>query len=252
MSILNTTADIFKLMRQLKREIYVNDLIANLNMPKSTASRILNQLVDAGFLEKEPDKHAFKIGQLMFEVTHSIGYQVPLAEQILPLLNQVCQLTHHTGYISLLSEQDVLVLNAIAGSHPLRVVTEPGTRSSAIDTSTGRAILARMSDEEIKDWFFTSYATNKDAQQLYTQLMQRITNVRKNRYSFAINETIPGAASVSCAIFDIKTNKYLAFCLTFPVAQDSDEQIKTLSQHLKKVAKTIGAKVGDTYWIDHE
>lgn len=252
MSILNSTADIFQLMIQLKREIYVNDLIVHLNMPKSTASRILNQLTCAGFLEKETDKHAFKIGQLMFEVVNIIGYKIPLAEQILPQLNEVCQLTKHTGYISLLSEQYVLVLNAIPGNHSLRVVTEPGSRSLAIETSTGRAILARMSDAEIKNWFFTFYSSNKENQILFTQLMERILIVRKNNYSFAINETIPGAASVSCAIFDTKSDNYLSFCLTFPMIQNCDQEIQRLSLYLKRIAKNIGSKVGDLYWLDHD
>lgn len=246
MSILNTTADILKLMSQLKRSITASDLITQLHMPKSTASRVLKQLCEAGFLQRDPESASYQTGLLLIEAAYLAHRVSSLTDDIEQALRSLCQRTGHTGYLSVLDGDEVLVLRVIPGRHALRVITYPGTRSPAWETSTGRALLSRFSDEHLAAHYPTPHTkTSLDV----TAQLARIHTIRQHRWSHAVDEAVPGTASVSCSVHNPQTKESIAFCLTFPSSMADQQEILLLAQQLYQAAMPIGKKYGDPYWL---
>ncbi|MBT9433446.1 helix-turn-helix domain-containing protein [Candidatus Sodalis endolongispinus] len=247
MSILETSAQILQLMTSLQRGIRVNDFINHIQMPKSTASRVVNQLVQYGYLEKDDAQGHFMPGALLLGAAHIARQQVPLNERVDAALRSLCERTCCTGYISLLDNREILVLRVIHGRHALPMVTWPGSRSPACGTLTGRALLARLSEDEIDEFFASAPVATQlnGVHQSEDSIRRLIQQTRERGYATAINESVTDTASVSCAVGDPATHEAVAFCLSLPQSLAHPEEIVRLAGLLRDAARLIARKTGD-------
>lgn len=247
MSILETTASILKLMVSLQSGIRINDVISHLGMPKSTASRVMNQLESYGYVEKDEARGLFLPGPLILSASHLVNRAAPLSELVDNALRSLCEQTGYTGYISMLNNQEILVLRVIHGRQTLPVVTWPGSRSPAWGTSTGRALLARLSEPQLQA-FLTSPQVQTQligTDHSIEKLTAAIAVARDAGFATAVNESVAETASVSCAIGDPTTHEAVAFCLSFPQTLAQPEELQRIATLLKETALLIAQKTGD-------
>ena len=247
MSILETAANILNLMTERKAGIRISDVITHLKMPKSTASRVMNQLESYGYLEKDPLQGTFLPGPLIMSVSHLVSRQITLSDHVDMALRSLCERTGYTGYISMLDNHEILVLRVIHGRQVLPIVTWPGSRSPAWGTATGRALLARFSDAQLSDFFADPKVVSQlsgSHQDIHLQ-MAAVSHVRSMGYAAAINESIADTASVSCAVGDPATQEAVAFCLSFPQHLATAEELQRIATLLQDSASIIAGKTGD-------
>lgn len=249
MASLESAGVILRLINSLQRQVTVTDLVEHLAMPKSSASRLLKQMVEEGFLERNAITRAYGPALMLLELSRLVRSTT----QLFPLLQQalagMCSKSGYTGYISVLDELDVLVLFVQSGSHPLRLMTYPGHRSPAWATSTGRALLALDSDDAVRQRFTAELPRiSANAPANVQELISRLDQVRSQRYASALNEALPGVGSVSCAVSDPSTRERLAFCLSFPSADADANSTQALAQELMAEASGIGRLVCDPLW----
>ncbi|MGI4779139.1 MAG: IclR family transcriptional regulator [Janthinobacterium lividum] len=249
MASLENAGVILRLINRLKRQVTVTDLVDNLGMPKSSASRLLRQMAEEGFLERDPLSRAFGPALIILELSRLVRSTTQLFPLLQKALEGVCLRSGHTGYVSMLDGVDVLVLFVRSGSHPLQLLTYPGHRAPAWATSTGRALLARQSDDEVRQRFGAALPTvSANAPADADALLARLAEVRAQGFADALDESIPGVGSVSCAVGDPTTGEHLALCLSFPSASADAARVRALGMELRTEAAGIGRLVGDPSW----
>ena len=153
MSILETATAVLRLMALRQSEVTMTDLVEHLSMPKSSASRVLKQMAEEGLLVRNSTTLAYRPSLLLLELAHIVRSSTPLIEMCAQAMDTLGTETGHTGYISLLDHNDVVVLRVRPGSQALRAMTNAGRRLPSWATSTGRALLARESDAQIRERF---------------------------------------------------------------------------------------------------
>lgn len=238
-------------MSRLKRGVTMSDVVEHLGLPKSTASRMLRQLSEYGFVERDPRTLVYRPGLLLMEVAHQVRRNSSLADHAVSALESLREETGHTGYLSVLDAREVLVLRVLPGRHSLRVMTNPGSRSPAAATSTGRALLARLRDEDVCRLYGDGVLSGAAASpQTLEALLQQLAQIRQRGWAVAIDEAVSGAASVSCAVVDPQSAEVQAFCLTFPSGMATAEEVERVAALLVKHAVRIGCTVGDEYWLN--
>lgn len=249
MASLESAGVILRLINSLQRQVTVTDLVDHLAMPKSSASRLLKQMSEEGFLERDAQSRAYGPALMILELSRLVRSTTQLFPQLQAALQGLCVRSGHTGYISVLDGVDVLVLFVQSGSHPLRLMTYAGHRSPAWATSTGRALLALDSDDAVRARFAAGLpAVADNAPADIEALLARLTVIRTQRYAHALNEALPGVGSVSCTVSDPHTRERLAFCLSFPSADADAARIDALALDLMTEATGIGRLVGDPLW----
>jgi len=252
MSILHSAADVLRLMARTHRDLTVTDVVDSLGLPKSSASRLLKQMLECGLLERDAQSLAYRPALVILELSHQVRGATPMLARMEQALEALVQETGHTGYISVLDDAgtDVIVLRVHHGTHPLRVVTWPGHRSSAAATSTGRALLARLDDASLAARFPEILpAGSLSAPQTRMELLERLARVRRQGWSLALDEALPGVGSLSCSVSDPASNETLAFCLSFPATLGQPAFLDTLTEQLVSHARSIGRAAGDPFWL---
>jgi len=234
-------------------EISVTEFARMLGMPKSSASRLLKSMREAGFLANVGSTPRYRVGHLLFEVARLHRVNSTLVGLTDQYLGGICRETGHTGYVSILDGPDVLVIRLHPGTHALRVVTPLGSRAAAFATSTGRALLARFHADEGRALYKKPLVPpSPNAPQTLPELLAALEKVRRRGWCEAVNEAIPGVGSIAVSVADVENAETLSFCLSYSASQVPQAERRRMIGMLTAAARDIGAKFEDPFWLRPE
>ena len=80
--------DILDLMMERQEPIGVADVIAALNIPKSTAYELIRTLVDRRYVERKSDGRSYFLGPKLFELGMAYSAQVDLVREAAPVVRE--------------------------------------------------------------------------------------------------------------------------------------------------------------------
>lgn len=250
MSILLAAADVLRCFSSSRHDVSVSDLVSLLGMPKSNASRLLRAMRDAGFLETIGDSKRYRPSALLHQAGQVFRFSATLVERADAVVAQLAETIGHTGYISVRQGADIVGITAHPGHQPLRVVTNVGERIPAFAASTGRALLARLSDDEVRTLYrmgFTPPSTT--APRNLDELLERLAAVRARGYAESNDEAVRGVGAIAVAVGDPMRSEEVALCVSFPAATVTAEERAAIIRSLGEGAAAIAAVTGDPLFI---
>ncbi|TXL78152.1 IclR family transcriptional regulator [Vineibacter terrae] len=249
MSALSNAVSVLRLFSTERPELSVTEVSRLLDMPKSSASRLLKSMLREGLLANVGATPRYRVGHVFFEISRLYGRNSTLMDLTDNALGEICRAVRHGGYISILDGADALVLRAYIGPETLRVVTPLGSRMAAFATSTGRTLLARLSNEAIKALHPQPLVPpSPNAPQNMGELMERIDQIRRCGWCEAIDEGVPGVGSVAVSIADRASAETLAFCVSFPAHPVSELERRRFAVTLTDAARRLATQVDDQFW----
>ncbi len=246
MSALSNAVLILRWLRHHGPEAGVSEVAQALDLPKSTASRVLKDMAAHGLLERDPATARYRVGILLLEVGRHYAAGQPLVEAADTVMAELTRRTGHATGISQLDGTEIVVLRSRAGTRPLRVVTPPGNRGPAWATSTGRCLLARLDDAEIATRFRTfPRPLLPAAPRSLAALMDRLRQVRAVGWEEAEEESMPGVGAVSVAVADPRTDEAVALYFAFSALHVDRRERRELVTQLRDHAAQLAARFGD-------
>ncbi|MBX3453634.1 IclR family transcriptional regulator [Ferrovibrio sp.] len=249
MSTLANATAILRLFAPNRLEVSVTDASRILGMPKSSASRLMKAMMEEGLLSRMENSPRYKVGNLLFEISRLYRLNSSLIEVSDQALKAIGQDTGHTGYISILDGSDVLVIRAHQGSHPLRVFTPLGQRAPAFATAIGRALLARLSDERVRELYPEGITPpSANAPQTMDELLSALADVRRNGWAQAVDEAIVGVGTIAVSVSDSEAGETIGFCLSFPASTISEAEKQRITSLLVSSARRIASGFNDKFF----
>lgn len=244
MSTLRNAASVLRLLSPERPELSVTEVGRLLGIPKSSTSRLLKAMMEEGFLTSIGKIPRYRAGHLLMEVASLYANSSTLMEAASAALTDICKATGHSGYISILDKSDILVLRVFRGTQPLRVVTPLGSRAPAYATSTGRALLARLTDEQVRKIYPSAAALTvraENAPRSIDDLLGRLAQTRRLGWSEAIDEAVADVGSVSVAVGD-PAGELITLCVSFAAHLVPKAERLKLAETLVAAAMTIEGK----------
>lgn len=144
MSSFDSAMQILGLLGRDRKVLRVGEVGRELAMPKSSVSRLLRAMEEAGLLQR--DGGGYAAGPRSLTLASLYLERWTLLDQVDPVLEQLVDRFGFTGFVSKLDGSDIVLLRVRQGSYPLRYVREIGTRLPAWQTAMGQVLLARLSD----------------------------------------------------------------------------------------------------------
>jgi DNA-binding IclR family transcriptional regulator len=117
----------------------LHELTQRTELPKSTVHRMVDQLVQIGWLERDVD--GYRVGMRLFEIGGLATRRRRLVESAAPHLHALSASTGLAAQLGILDGTDVLYLERIAPGHFV-LPTREGGRQPAYCTALGKAMLA--------------------------------------------------------------------------------------------------------------
>lgn len=250
MSILFAATDVLRMFSADRREVTVTDLVEILGMPKSNASRLLRTMRDAGLLESVGTTKHYRPSLLLHQAGHIYRFAATLVDRADAVVARIADQLGHTSYISIRRGTDVIGVTAHPGRHMLRVVTTVGDQIPAFASSTGRALLARMSDAEVRALYPNGLPSPPpNAPRTVKALLDQLALVRRNGFAEARDEAVQGVDAISVAVGDPATGDEVALCVACPIAILSKGERLKIIQSLCVGAAEIAALTQDPRFI---
>ena len=124
----------------------ISTVAAESGLTRATARRILHTLVQLGFVAADGDH--FRLTPRVLSIGHSYLSSLALPELAHPWMERLVDTLHESSSLAVLDGCETVCVAQVgrATSHPLTV----GTRLPAFATAIGRALLACLTDEELR------------------------------------------------------------------------------------------------------
>lgn len=249
MNSVDNVAKVLRLFTPDRDVVSVTEVSQLLRLPKSSTSRLLKAMAEAGLLAAAGHGAGYSVGHLIFETSRRHRAHSTLSVIADEALGRIVKATGHTGYIAMLDGTDVLGLRMRPGSKPLRVVTSPGDRLPASFSSTGRAMLARLDDAAVRVLYSAPLQPpSPNAPQTIDDLLAALATVREKGWSLATDESLPGVESIAVCVEDRESGERIAICLSYSAALISANEKSRIVTLLMRAGCEIGLKFDDGYW----
>ncbi len=246
MSILDAAADVLRCFRPDRLELTVTDVVALRGAPKSSTSRLLRAMRDAGLLETVGDTKRYRPGILLFELGQSYRAGSTLVARAHEVVSGIVDRVGHTGYVSVRDGLDVMGLTYVAGRNVLRVGTPVGRRLPLTASATGRTLLARLSDAEVRALFPGDLPQpSPRAPRTLDELIERLDGVRRDGFAESDGEANPGVGALACAVGDPSTGEIVSLCITYPQSTVTEAERLQIIDGLLEGARAIATILGD-------
>lgn len=146
-SVVRRVTDILEAFLERPDGLLLQELMKRTGLPRSTAFRMLRQLIEVQWLEHDAD--GYRLGTRLLD----IGYQAQQHEQMrsaaADALNQLHLATGAVAHLGVLENSNVRYLDKVGPAAASSVPSVLGARVPANRTAAGRALLASLTPEQV-------------------------------------------------------------------------------------------------------
>ncbi|MGH2595636.1 MAG: IclR family transcriptional regulator [Actinomycetota bacterium] len=173
---------------------------------KSTALALARTLVRFQYLRRTKPGPRYVLGTALIRLGDAASQQLPLGELCRPALMELREATGMTARVALSEEGHPVFIERVDGPGGIRFHTPLGQREFAHATAAGKAILATMTDDEVR----TLMGVGEGSLQRRTShtitsidtLLADLAIARRRGYAVDDEEDADGVLCVGAAIFD--------------------------------------------------
>ena len=197
-----TTARVLSLLRLLSesaRPLGVKDVAGALGLPMSSAHRLLDALLEAGFVEKDTMQRRYSAGSEFFRIASLLAQKSSVARAVQPLLDELTAKTGESSILSLyLPGQHRMTFAAKCDSpHPLRYRIELFEQKPLEWGASSLAILAFLPERvqaEVLDGAGPAPVSGRRMER--AEMAGRLARVRRDGYAVSESEKIPDSIGI--------------------------------------------------------
>lgn len=226
-----------------RRRLSIGAVAKELHVAPSTASRLVAMLEHHGYVCRESDSRDYVLGTRLREIGLTAVRELDIRPQTRPYLEALSAETGETVQIGVLQGQYVIFLDCVEGRHNLRVSSRIGSLLPAHCLSSGKALLAELSPDDLT----TLYPADR-LQQLTPQtigsrakLQRALIDVRRNGYATAYSESEVGLSTVAVSIRDLAGRTRCAVSVAAPDSRLTPKNAEAVAKVLRRSAKAISA-----------
>ena len=252
MTTLSSAADVLRCLSADRPHLTVTTAAELLGVPKSTASRLLRAMQEAGFLETVGGSKKYRPGLLLYEAGRLYRNSSSLIERAAAVIARISGATGHTGYVSKREGRDIVAVTDHPGTNALRVSSSIGRRLEAFASATGRTLLARMSDEDVRKLYSGPLMPpSPTAPQSIDELLARLATVRRQGFAESHDESNRGVGAIAVAVGDPEHGEVVSLCIVYPASMIAPPERQSIIDALRAGAAEIAVITRDPMFI-HE
>ncbi|MEJ8573531.1 IclR family transcriptional regulator [Microbaculum marinum] len=228
----------------------VTEAAAEVGLPKSSVSRLMKSMAEAGLLEPSQKRRGYSPGPLAFR----LGNLYLKDDRVLDLIERASgRLVDEfglTSYIGVLDGTEVVLIGVRQGSYPVRLVLPKGMRLPAHVTAVGLALLARLPDSEILRRFPDTVTYSETGQvNSAVEILALARKARADGYARIESITYRGFNAFAVAVANETDGHLFSVSLSCPEELYTPELQARMRMRMLAEAREIGVTVGDPYWL---
>ncbi|MGA1865084.1 MAG: IclR family transcriptional regulator [bacterium] len=225
----------------------VTCLSVKLGLPKNNIFRLLSTLQCRGYVEQNEKTGNYRLGMKTFELGQAFLRRMGLVNQAHGILDNLVKQTSETAYLSVYEDGEIVYVDMVETTHPVRIVPMIGKRVPVHCTAVGKVQMAFKSKEEIKK-LVVEKGLKAFTQKTITdenEFMSHLEKVAQNGYAIDNEEFEEEVKCVACPVWDYTNSVVAGITVSGPTLRMSEERIKnSIIPILKQAALEISRRLG--------
>lgn len=236
--------DILEVLAQKGRPLTHSDLSKELGIPKSSMSQLLGNLADRHYLLFTPGPNTYAIGERLLHLVERQRKNVTLPKLAQPLCDRITRITGESSSLNLRRDGGVERVCGSNSTQPLTFSMNLGEIAPLYAVSSGKVLLAYMSEEELADYLKVTklVAITKKTVTSAALLKGELDKIRKRGAAWSLEEFTPGIVGVAVPAFHDGT-VVGAFNIAMPSVRDSPAHREHIVRVLKDAAVSLGKDI---------
>ena len=217
------------------------DILEKIKLPKTTLYRLLQSMVDNGFIIHHKDTNVYKIGYKFAESYQIVNLKFEKLKDIAhPYLKSLADSVQETVKLSVLSGMQAFTLISIEGSRPIRINIDTGALFPLNAGASGKILMSSLSSSEI-EYYMQKYAKKYTENSIITLegVKQEFDFINKNGFAKDDGEYLPEICAIAVPIYGEGKNIIAAISVAYPTMNRDIENMDTMISHTKKTAEII-------------
>jgi len=196
--------DLFEYLASGGREMSHTEIAEALEIPKSSLTQLLKNLVSRGYVEVTANGRSYRLGEMLLSLSKSAGRGRDLVSEAQVFLTELTRDTGESSALNQLKGERAEVVATMLGPHRLVTHMRLGDLAPLYATSGGKAILAHMPEPFVKHYLAqvqfeaATPATLRSAKAVSRQL----TAIRETGFAYSHEEWTPGIVGVGVPVLD--------------------------------------------------
>jgi DNA-binding IclR family transcriptional regulator len=238
---------LLRVMAELPGEAALSTIAARMRLPNSTTHRLLNLLMEEGFVERGQSAGSYRVGLEFVRLAGLVISRAEVSERAQEFMQAVVDACDETCMLSLYvpRTRTTMITKVIHGSHPLRYDATTYVPGSPIWGATGRGILAYLPDDMIDAVLASDQTPSASGGKTPKpqQIKRELAHIRTQGYAHTHGQRIAGAVGFSAPIF-ASHGVVAALCVTVPESRFKPSMESRIASALKKQAAHFSATLG--------
>ena len=227
-------------------QIRLSEATRYLGVASSTAHRLLAMLTYRGFVRQDPVSKAYLPGPSLTGVAFAIFSRIDIQGAATPIMRSLSDQLRETIHVGMLDGANVRFVAAVEGPAAVRVASRLGRTMPAHCTSTGKVMLAQLSQPELRALLPDEQLERITAASIGSraELEAELARIRERGYAINWEESEEGVALVAVPIPTRAPGLRLALNAAAPRHRLDAVQLSSVAAVLVKAAKEIGDQLG--------
>lgn len=236
-----------RILRSFTKEVpyrSMTSIAQETGLPFSTTTRLVNTLVEEGFLLKKEDSKLFHPGYLLAFLGEVANETMDLKKTALPVMEDLRTRFRETVNIFVRSENKRICYAQLESPQQLKHSARLGDAYPLWAGAAGKCFLAFGSSEDLEEALVEieplTGSTVTDREIFVSQLEE----VRTDGYLITSEERARGVTSAAAPIFDAQGKMAAVITVAGPTLQFTSDLLEELVPALLNAARTISRKLG--------
>lgn len=197
-----------------KNHFAVSEVMTELDLPKTSAHRLVNNLETFGYLESGLESGKYQAGPKLLELALGVLASSVYQSPVHTLLVELARKTDETCSLGVIKGSEIIYVDSAISKSPLTLYFERGHKAPLHCTSSGRIFLADMPDR-----LLTAYLMSGPWEQVTPNtiidpdhLRREVQKTRDMGYAVNDSEFVLGVVGVAVPVYDL--NGRVIACLS--------------------------------------
>jgi DNA-binding IclR family transcriptional regulator len=232
------------------------ELASSLNIPKSSLSLLLANLVGREYLSLSGTDRRYALGPQVVVLAGRYLSSLDIARLGQPVLRRVSRVIDESAQIAIKRGNEMMIIAKEDCSRPVARMIQMGERAPIYATAGGKAILAHLSDDEIEQYLYSvklrpiTKTTITDPEVLWREL----NAIRSGALARSHEELHEGITAMASPVFDLYGRVVASVVLPILTIRFTPEKEKKAEEILRDASIELSRQLGfDTganagYW----
>ncbi len=217
-----------------------------ISLHPSTTFHLLRTLTTLGYLGQDEATKRYHVGSKIFHLAVSAWTESQILNIAKPLLVEMARATGETSHLAVLERNEVIVIDKIDGSSPVRLTERVGYPRPPHCTAIGKVLLAYLPEIERR-----SFLVGMDLRPVTPKTITSIPvlekewdRVRDQGYAFDDEEFVQGIRCLAAPVRNFTGHVVAAIGISGPVWRVTLDRVAELTQMVKGAANRLSKDLG--------